>query len=246
MERSRNVAPTLPRCQPRLRHRCAATLEQLAAHRNPPQTRKIPCKLRTLIVTTFALASARQRHRHQGGPLALDVWRKAQDGHAARHGRGHLPPPVILERVDDMLGLSARQCIGGPHRSHERREELAPGARHCAPARIEGMSASVAAGTRQLARTKPAGTADEPGLQHRPWGAADGADGRKQEVEQRRASRAGAEGYESAFHITDRSGSIPNHRSNAMAPCSMSMPSPSDARCPARRAALTQSVSPCA
>ena len=108
------------------------------------------------------------------------------------------------------------------------------------------MAAPVATRTRQLARTEPAGTADELGFQHRPCGAADGAGVREQEVEQRRTSRSGAEGYESAFHITDRSGSMPNHRSNAMAPCSMSMPSPSDARCPARRAALTQSVSPCA
>lgn len=108
------------------------------------------------------------------------------------------------------------------------------------------MSAPVAAWMRQLARTKPAGTAHEFGFQHRPCGAADGAGVRKQEIEQRRASRPDTEGYESAFHITDRSGSMPNHRSNAMAPCSMSMPSPSDARCPARRAALTQSVSPCA
>ena len=246
MERSRNVAPTLPRCQPGLRHCRAATHEQLVTHWNPPQQRKIPCELRTLIVTTFALASARQRYRHEGCPFAFDVWWKAQGGHAARHGRRHLPPPVILERVDDALGLSTRECIGGAHRSHEGRKQLAPRARHRAPTWIEWMAAPVATRSRQLSCTQPACPADEFGFQYRPCGAADRAGRRQEEVEQCRAGRPRANRYESAFHMTDRSGSKPNQRSNAMAPCSMSMPSPSDARCPACRAAVTQAVSPCA
>ena len=46
-----------------------------------------------------------------------------------------------------------------------------------------------------------------------------------------------------AAHIASRSGSVPNHRSNASAPCSMSIDSPSAARWPDARAARTQPVS---
>jgi hypothetical protein len=46
-----------------------------------------------------------------------------------------------------------------------------------------------------------------------------------------------------ARHITVRSGSVPNQRSNASAPCSTNMSSPSSATCPAAREARTQEVS---
>ena len=103
------------------------------------------------------------------------------------------------------------------------------------------MSAAVAPRPRQLVRAQPAATADE--LRARPRRSAslaDDARARQQQVEQRRPRRArrsdagrGSAAQCIARHIAPRSGSTPNHRSNASAPCSTSIPSPSAARWPA-------------
>jgi hypothetical protein len=242
-ERARYVAPTLTRCQPRLRFRCTAASEKIGTHRNAPQTREHSREFLTLVVTAFTLSRSRERHGHQRCPLSLDIRRKTKVRHSSRHSRRDRWPPMILERMDDAFGIAAGHRISRSNGAHIGRQQLTPRAFHSATQWIEWMSTPVAAWTRQLLSAEPTRTTDELRFVCSPCIAAYAARGRQQQVEERRARSAQDGRYEIAFHIAVRSGSMPNHMRKAMTPCSISIPRPSAARCPASRAAPTQGVS---
>lgn len=112
------------------------------------------------------------------------------------------------------------------------------------------MTAALALRKGQLRRREPAPSAHEPGLPGAQGAGAGHADSRQQQVEEggaaaakRRRNRRGERAQAIARHIAARSGSRPNHRVKASAPCSTSIPIPSAARCPACRAAVTHAVS---
>lgn len=117
------------------------------------------------------------------------------------------------------------------------------------------MSASLAAGMRQLSNARPAVTANDALLARRNESLADDAGNRKEKigkcacpggdggVDARLSRYSRSVASFTAFHIASRSGSIPNHISNAAAPCSTSIGRPSDAVLPLARAARTHAVS---
>ena len=156
-------------------------------------------------------------------------------------------PTLILERVHNGAGISTWHAAARASRADVRRQQLAPRARRRPVPRIKWMAAAIAPGAWELYRERPASSAHEVGLRGHASASTNRADWREQQVDERRtqvASDTAQPDQAIAFHITFLSGSKPNQRANAMAPCSTSMPSPSAARCPALRASVTQAVSP--
>jgi hypothetical protein len=157
-------------------------------------------------------------------------------------------PPAVLELVHQRRTRSAVNPTERPARSHERRKQIAPSA----PTRTEGMAASFAPRRWEGNDTIPAIRARETAIASIIQAAADDARARKQQVEcgmpptAPRAARlyhrfAAAA---SASRITSRGAAMPNHHSNASAPCSSNMQKPSSAAWPRCLADFTHAVSP--
>ena len=111
------------------------------------------------------------------------------------------------------------------------------------------MTTPLASWMWERGHTSPAQAADERVGVWSGMVAAD-AHGRQHELERcppgsrNECAQARGPGHETAFHIASRSGATPNQRSNASAPCSMSIGRPSTALMPAARAARTHAVPP--
>jgi hypothetical protein len=243
-ERIGNVALSLPWCQPRLRPCRTRPCKKIGAERKVPEAGE-PCR-QDLALVVAALAAARcgEWHGHESGALVLDVRRKAQASHAARHRVTQRVPSVVLECVDDRLDGGAGKRIRRPHSADERWQQWTPCTRCRRPRDVDRVPASLAARTWKLLRAKPARAAHELALVARSRSATDGAHRWQQEVQQRaRGAPDPCTRQRSARHMALRSGSMPNQRWNESAPCSTSIPSPSAARCPASLAARTHAVS---
>lgn len=250
-ERICNVALSLPWCQPRLGLRRARPCKKIGTNWKVPAPAEPVREHLALIVAALAPASGRERHRHERRTLALDVRRKSQRGHVARHRLRERAPPVILERVHDDLRGAPRQRERGARGAHEGRQQRTPRAAGRGSPHVHRMAAPVAARTRKLLCAQPARPADELTLVRRARRSTHRARGGKEQVAQRRAGTAERRDrcdrcacQRSARHIASRSGAMPNQRSKESAPCSTSIPSPSVARWPAARAARTHAVSP--
>src|SRR3954447_22400309 len=103
-ERICNVALSLPRCQPRLSFRRACPCKNFVSHGKVPDARETFGEQLALVVATLAQPRRSERNGDDPGTLLLDVERKAQRTHPARHRRTDAAPPAILVRVHDGLG----------------------------------------------------------------------------------------------------------------------------------------------
>src|SRR6185437_193770 len=250
-ERARNVAETVPWCQPRLRLRMAHSGENVRPHGNGPPRCESARQELALIIAAVAAALSGERHRHERASLIDHVARPAEPRHALGQLIGYPPPPGVLERVDGAQADGARRPARAACRAHIRRKQRAPAALET----VGRMSAPITAWSRELGKTRPTMAADHPFgllLERVEQTVAHGTHAREQQVDDRTrvprnaAAPFGGGGVQSgatALHITSRSGRTPNQRSNARAPCSTSMARPSIARCPRSRAARTNAVS---
>ncbi len=250
-KRVTNVRGTFSGSQPRLCTRDARANEHIVPERNPPPFGERPGDQLCLVEAAFALAHARQRDWNERGALRNDIGRPRQPCQAIRHAARRRMPSMVFERVHDSAADFMRHPARRSCRAHERRQLLAQ------PAIPSGrwMPAAVTLWARQQREPRPAERADDLALGRGHRSLAGDADAWKQEIE-RRAKRAGgprlarraikcARGHErTAFHMASRSGIAPNQRSNASAPCSTSIASPSAARSPRARQACTHGVSP--
>ena len=228
--------------------RPAVPHEQRRPERASPMRRQRRGEQQALVVAAFAQPRRRQRHRHERRALLPHVVRPGQPCHPCRHTRRGVAPPVVLERMDDSTSgasMRPRHTADGPH---ERRQMLAPPA-GMPPRR---MPAPRALRRRQPRQPRPAAAAHQPVITLVQRALAGSADARQQQRRQVAAggtetaagSRAHPAAHRSARHIAPRSGSMPNQRRKASAPCSTSIAVPSAARRPLARTARTHGVSP--
>ena len=200
----------------------------------------------TLIVTTLALAGSGEWYGQQERALLHDVARPRQASHAHGGPVGYTPPSLVLQRVQDALTGVRRGPADAARTAHERRKIVAP------PTTPTGrrVPASLTAGRRQQAQSSPAASADDARLSIVDRAAATRTGDWENEIGQRRDGAGDAcrdvpgDAYCTERHMTSRSGGKPNQRSNAAAPCSMSITSPSIARRPRASTACTHGVSP--
>ena len=171
---------------------------------------------------------ARPRRCH---PAYLSACTIAPAG-AARH-------PADAERAARTYGgSSSHQRHVGPRLSDARSDRSAACGSSCARAQQRPHTSAVSPASSERSHTaqlRGSSRSTTP-RQHRARVRASIARAR----DRAHASR----GIVTASHITARGAGRANHRSNASAPCSMSIGSPSLARCPHARAARTHGVSP--
>jgi len=245
---TKNVAPSLLGCQPRLRSRGPRALQAVLAQRDVPMRGERPADDRALIEPALALAGGRQRHRNHCRSLSLDIPWPRQSRHSVGHAISGRGPPGVLE------------CVHDAHR----RTHLVPADATCCPdvgrqrgapaalVRVPRVPAPVAPRVRQRSEARPASPADHAVLGRAHWEVAARAAARQDEIEKRRADRAERTHYGtappasvavSAARIASRGAGTPSQRSNERAPCSSSIGRPSLARSPRARAARTSGVS---
>ena len=245
-KRAMYVSHSLFRCQSGLSLGRSGANQDIGADRNLPQCSEHTRQALTLIVTTLAQSGSGERHWYQGGSFFDDIGRPVEACHAHSRPIGNPPPPFVFQRVHDALARIHSGPTDAAGRTHVRRKIFTPAAR----VPIGWMSTAPAPWRRQKAQPRPAAPANDPmlgGIEH---AATARAADRQDEVRYRGTSppnvclKGGHSSQRTDCHIALRSGGKPNHRSNATAPCSTSMPSPSAARRPRSRAARTHAVSP--
>jgi hypothetical protein len=243
-----NVAPPLFRCQPRLRHRCACTHEYIIPHRRAPVMRECVCETRALVEPTLPLPHPCQWNGYECVSFPDDVVRPRKARHASRHRLGEGRPAAILQRVHQRPTGSG---VDPAHRSttaHVRRQKITP----LAPARAQWMPAPFAARRRQRDDSIPAPRTCQAPIATIVQPTTNDARAWEKEIQRRvspTAPRPAAEYHRpdaaaSASRMTSRGAAMPNHHSNASAPCSSNMQKPSSAAWPCSLAALTHAVSP--
>ena len=236
-ESARNVASSLLWCQPRLALGRATANDDVVPDRNSPSPSDRVREQPTLIVATFTLPRAGERHRNERCPLADDIVGKRQARHPGSHSLGDARPAAVFQRVDDCERGARSDPAHRACRADERRKERAP----AALVLIGGMSTAIASRQRKRLEARPADAADERLGAVGYEAVARRANRGEEEVERRsecgpsaRPERAGVDhgaGCRSTdSRIAARSGAKPNQRSKARAPCSRSMVSPSAAR----------------
>ena len=166
-ERARNVAPSLTRCQLRLRLCRARPREKVRPDRYCPMPRQMARKLFTLVVAPLTLPRGSERNRHQRGTLRLDVRGESQRCHAPGHRARDVAPPLVLERVHEVARLSAGHRIGRSPCANVRGQQGAPGTVHGAPRRVERMTTAITPRSRQFPGAEPAAAAREVRLETR-------------------------------------------------------------------------------
>jgi hypothetical protein len=156
-KRARNVAESVPRCQPRLRLRVPRSCQHGVPHRHAPVRRERCRESLTLIESALALPFGRQRHRNDRAPLFEHIARPVEAGHSRCHTRGDCVPPLVLECVHH----AQPDAVGGPAhaagRANERWKQVAP----AALLTVCGVAAAIASRRGEPWESGPASAADE-------------------------------------------------------------------------------------
>jgi hypothetical protein len=228
-----NVVAPCFRCQPRLRLCDTRTHEHVVPHWNLPRMSERVRKACALIEPTFALTCPCQWNGYERGTFPDDIVWPGETCHGHSHWFGERLPPAVLELMYKRGTGPAVDPADGAPATDVRRKQVAP----CASASTSGMTAPLTSWGRQRHNTVPAPRAREAAIPMIVDAGTHDACAWQKEVQRNLRPPAPCTDVPdhvraavlSAARMTSRGAAMPNHHSNASAPCSSSMHSPSAA-----------------